>query len=108
MCPDDAVNCFGHPTSLFIASVSLQLVKNCGHSAAIASGMLELSLPPTFYGHVDVLKFKNYNKIRSCLYRLSFNELAEAGNSFPEKITYFDEVRLPNFWEIYSMLKIIC
>ena len=42
---------FGRPTGLFTAGVGLKLVKNCGHSAAIVSGMLELSLPPILFPH---------------------------------------------------------
>ena len=56
-------------------------------------------------GHVlrDVPKLENYDKIRSRLYTLAFNKLMEKGTIFLQKIIYFDEVRVPNFWEIYSI-----
>ena len=34
---------------------------------------------------VDVPKLENYDEIRSCLYKFSFDELMEAENSFLEK-----------------------
>ena len=51
----------------------------------------------------DVPKLKNYDKIRSHLNKLSFNKLMEADNSFLGKNIYFDEVRVPNFVEIYGI-----
>ena len=56
-------------------------------------------------GHVprDVPKLENYDEIKSRVYKLSFNKLLEADNSFLEKNIYFGEVRVLNFWDIYGI-----